>query len=194
MFTGIIEEIGRVVSTDRRDENLIISIQASFLAELGDSIAVNGVCLTVQSFNPPNELCFFVGFETLRKTQLSGLKEGSRVNLERALTLQTRLSGHFLQGHVDGLAYVVSIEKKHEAYELEFRLPKELLKYCVEKGSIGLNGTSLTLFDLFGDRFKVMMIPHTWNQTQFSTINVGDAVNVEVDVLAKYVERLLCFQ
>jgi riboflavin synthase len=168
--------------------------------EPGESIAINGVCLTVTEYDAAGSALFFVSPETLDKTNLGALQDGARVNLERAVTLGTRLSGHLVQGHVDGVGRLASVTRQgqagsgDESYVTRFEIPARLARYCVEKGSIALNGVSLTInaLESAGDAalVSITLIPHTWAHTQFSDAHVGDPVNVEVDVLAKYVEKL----
>ena len=162
---------------------------------LGESIAVNGVCLTVAKFTVHGDADFFASAETLARTNLDQIIPGSHVNLERAVSLNTRLSGHMVQGHVDGKAILRSIIPEDGAYRLAFDLPQNLARYCVEKGSICLNGISLTINGLTelnnGDtQVAITIIPHTWEHTNLFAAKIGDAINVEVDVMAKYVERL----
>jgi len=162
--------------------------------EPGESIAVNGVCLTVTEFARGGRATFFVSPETLSRTSLGRLASGAKVNLERSVRLESRLSGHLVQGHVDGKARVTSISPEGGAYRLELALPAELARYCVEKGSIALDGISLTINSLAAGegetRIGVTIIPHTWEHTNLNTARPGDDINVEVDVMAKYVERL----
>jgi riboflavin synthase len=197
MFTGIVERVGTVRATAALDGSLRIDIATGFPdLVLGESVAVNGVCLTVVERDDSGHAAFFVSAETLRLTNLRDCGEGVQVNLERAVTLATRLSGHMVQGHVDGLGRIASIAEVAESRRVAFSLPGELRLYCVAKGSITLDGTSLTLNEVgdVGDdgRFEVAvnLIPHTWDHTRFSRSRTGDAVNVEVDVIAKYVEQL----
>ena len=162
--------------------------------EPGESIAVNGVCLTVTEFAREGRATFFVSPETLSRTNLGRLAGGARVNLERSVRLESRLSGHLVQGHVDGKARLTSISPEGGAHRLELALPAELARYCVEKGSIALDGISLTINSLAAGegetRIGVTIIPHTWEHTNLNTARPGDDINVEVDVMAKYVERL----
>jgi riboflavin synthase len=190
MFTGIIQNLGKVTRFQKSSQALELSVSCEYrdLIE-GESIAVNGVCLTHTGGNRA-EAHFFVSPETLFLTNLGSLQTGKAVNLERALKLQDTLSGHLVQGHVDGMGKITSIRSVGEAYELVVELPADLERYCVVKGSICLNGVSLTLNRLAGNQAEIMLIPHTWNHTQFSTAATGDAINIEVDVLAKYVEKL----
>ena len=162
----------------------------------GESVAVNGVCLTVTQPDPSGGTFFFVSPETMQRTSLGALQEGGRVNLERAVTPSTRLSGHIVQGHVDGTALLASVEARGDAWLLLLDLPDSLRRYCVEKGSITLDGISLTINALppsaAAGRFMVslMIIPHTWENTNLGTLAPGASLNVEVDVIAKYVEQL----
>jgi riboflavin synthase len=202
MFTGIIETVAAVSATTQESGGgLKIRLIAPWRERdlsLGESIAVNGVCLTVAEIAPTSsdesELLFFLSAETLSRSNLSALKPGSRVNLERALRADSRLSGHIVQGHVDGMAKLSRVEHQSECHLIEVDLPSSLSKYCVEKGSICLNGVSLTINELVtlqeGARIKITLIPHTWAHTSFSEFQPGDAINIEVDVLAKYVEKL----
>jgi riboflavin synthase len=209
MFTGIVQRVGAVTRLDRKAESLLISIALEPKERfdqpvvLGESIAINGVCLTVTEFTAPDsprtELSFFAGFETLNRTNLRDVQLGSQVNLERALLASERLSGHIVQGHVDGEAKFLGAEKRGDAsqphWEARFEIPTDLMRYCVDKGSIALNGTSLTIAkmnatgDQTGNQVAIMLIPHTWEHTNFSKLKAGDSVNVEVDVLAKYLAQ-----
>jgi riboflavin synthase len=190
MFTGIVEEVGRVASLD----GARLRVECSTVredAELGASVAVNGVCLTVVE-DADGALAFDLSEETLRRTALDRLAPGVAVNLERPATLSTRLGGHLVQGHVDGIGRIVSIEADAEdGAWLTVSVPDELRRYLVEKGSVTVDGVSLTLAALEGDTFSVALIPHTLAVTTFGSARAGDPVNLEVDVIAKYVERLL---
>ena len=195
MFTGIVEDICLVKSLKVRPDEQILEIspyqRTKFKdVELGESIAINGVCLTLTEGSTPEKLIFYVSPETMNKTQLGELKPRSKVNLERALKVSSRLSGHIVQGHVDGVGKIISVKKARDSHAIRFKLPAALAKYCIEKGSICLNGVSLTVNKCSSQMVEIMMIPHTWEKTQFHTARVGDKVNVEVDVLAKYVEKL----
>jgi riboflavin synthase len=193
MFTGIIERVGRVAAVEREPEVVRLSIETGFPDLVsGESVAVNGVCLTVAGDPAGDRAAFFASRETLARTNLGSLDAGVAVNLERALTPTTRLSGHLVQGHVDGLARLISVRELAGAHELELELPAGLSRYCVEKGSIALDGVSLTLNAVHGTRVAITLIPHSWANTRFAFLNEGDLVNVEVDLLAKYVEKLLC--
>jgi riboflavin synthase len=195
MFTGIVEKLGRVESLqeDEKGARFVIATGYSDLA-LGESVAVNGVCLTVAELVSGQAL-FFASLETLRRTNLVQLQSGSLLNLERALTQNTRLSGHWVQGHVDGLARVASVTPEGESYRVELLLDRSMGRYCIEKGSIALNGVSLTLSEVADvsereTRIAVHLIPYSWKHTNISLLKAGDPVNVEVDLFAKYVERL----
>ncbi len=204
MFTGIIEKIGRVREIETRSvaaglgatAGVRLTIETGFEdLELGESVAVNGVCLTVaEAARLPGRdgltTLFFVSQETLARTSLGQLQSGSQVNLERALPAAGRLSGHIVQGHVDGMATVREVRAEGECFALELELAPGLGRYCVEKGSIALDGVSLTLNSVEGERIRVLLIPHSWTHTRFPELRPGDAVNVEVDILAKYMEKL----
>jgi len=190
MFTGIVEELGAVV--ERAPDRITVSCR-SVLADtdVGSSIAVNGVCLTVVE-RGAGQLGFDLSEETLRRTTLAGLSPGGPVNLERPCTLTTRLGGHLVQGHVDGVGEVVGVEAEPAGGAwMTIRPPAELVRYLVDKGSVSVDGVSLTVAGVDGDAFSVALIPLTLAATTLGTAGVGAAVNLEVDVLAKYVERLL---
>jgi riboflavin synthase len=192
MFTGLIEEVGVIQSFQLQGETATIEIQAQKVtAELreGDSIAVNGTCLTVTGSSPKSFLAE-LSQETLARTNLGRVQPGNRVNLERPLLPTSRLGGHFVQGHVDGIARVTSIHADGRFALYEFRFPSELRHYIVEKGSIAVDGISLTVAKLDKHSFQVAIIPHTLNNTNLPERQVGDSVNLECDILAKYVEAL----
>ncbi|WP_237153263.1 riboflavin synthase [Oryzibacter oryziterrae] len=196
MFSGIIERLAAVKAVQPLDGSLRLTIGSGYddLA-LGESVAVNGVCLTVAALGDGGQADFFVSPESLARTNLGQQAAGRAVNLERAVRLDTRLSGHLVQGHVDGVGRLVAVEEDGEARRLTFALPAALAAYCVEKGSIALNGISLTLNGIgpvADGEFPVAVtiIPHTWTHTNLGRLAVGDRVNVEVDVIAKYVESL----
>jgi riboflavin synthase len=196
MFTGIIQKLAEVTQIEPAGESTRIRLASGFTdLESGESIAVNGVCLTVTEFDAQGRALFFVSPETLDKSNLGALRAGALVNLERAVTLGTRLSGHLVQGHVDGMGKLLDVEPRAESYFMRFEIPARLARYCVEKGSIAINGVSLTINFIEtrasgSSMIGITLIPHTWTHTQFSRIRPGDAINVEVDVLAKYVESL----
>jgi riboflavin synthase len=192
VFTGLVEDIGSVESVEAGAQGARLRIATSLAPEIatGDSIAVNGVCLTAAAVDAN-------GFETeamnqtLAVTALSGLEPGGRVNLELAMKASDRLGGHIVQGHVDGVGEVVSVEPDGFARRLRVRLAPELLRYAIAKGSIALSGVSLTIADLGDSWAEVSLIPETLERTAFGEVAVGDRINVECDVVAKYVERLM---
>ena len=196
MFTGIVEEPGEIVARDRTEDGLRLRIGAETVAtglEHGQSISVSGVCLTVERFAEGEWFELFLASETIDRTYLGDLDVGSAVNLERAMPADGRFDGHVVQGHVDAVATVSRIESVDEDWYFEFELPEGYDRYVVEKGSITLDGISLTVADLdeAHGRVTVAIIPTTYELTTLSTKDVGDPVHLEVDVLAKYVERLL---
>lgn len=196
MFTGLVEEVGVVGSVSRRGAYQLLRVNAyKVLDDLkpGDSIAVNGVCQTVTELHAD-------GFSvetlevSLQKTSLGSLKSGSRVNLERALQAGARMGGHVVQGHVDGLARITAVQRRNENVYIELLLPQELARYCVAEGSITVEGISLTVAALRGSRITLNVIPTTWRDTVLSDRREGNRVNIEVDIMARYVERLLTTQ
>lgn len=196
MFSGIIENLGTIAAARLSEGSITLKVETGFGdLSLGESVAVNGICLTVATFDAAGLAEFYASPETLQRTNLGSLGVGDRANLERAVSMSTRLSGHIVQGHVDGLARLDSIEPEAGAFLIELTLPKSLARYSVEKGSITLDGISLTLNrveDLPSGACKIglTIIPHTWAHTNLQSRKVGDLVNIESDVLAKYVERL----
>ena len=194
MFTGIVEELGEVVYlTDAGGDSAVIAVRGPVVtsdARHGDSISVNGVCLTVID-NVDGVFTADVMGESLRRSSLGVLATGSQVNLERAATVGSRLGGHLVQGHVDGVGRVVAREPADEWEVLRFSLPPELARYVVEKGSITVDGVSLTVMAVTADTFDVGLIPTTLKLTVLGGKSVGDPVNLEVDVIAKYVEKML---
>lgn len=197
MFSGIIETVGQIMALAPEGPSRRFTLATGFTdLTLGESVAVNGVCLTVTRFDAAGEADFFVSPETLDRSNLAAARVGGAVNLERAVTLNTRLSGHLVQGHVDGKARLATVTDDGGSWRIEMSVPAELRPYCVEKGSITLNGISLTLNGVAepgpDGRFLVALtiIPHTWEHTNLKACAVGDEINVEVDVLAKYVEQL----
>ena len=189
MFTGIVEEIGTIVGTRPGG----FSIRASDVLEglgLGDSISVNGACLTATELGP-GSFSVDVVPETLRRTNLGSLSEGSPVNLERGLRAGGRLDGHIVQGHVDGTGRIESIREDGDAVMVSIAAGPSIMRYVVEKGFIAVDGVSLTVVGCDEERFSVTIIPHTWKHTIMGLRECGDQVNLEVDILAKYVERLV---
>jgi riboflavin synthase len=196
VFTGIVEEIGTVVAVETRGDSAVLSVAATKIADdisHGASIAVNGVCLTVVGWDgtDPAQVDFDVMAETLKRSVIGTLQHGSRVNLERAARVDSRLDGHIVQGHVDGTGVVVSRSPGDGWEAVRFGLPLELSRYVAEKGSIAVDGVSLTVVAVGADWFEVGLIPETLRATTLGDKAPGDPVNLEVDVLAKYVERLL---
>jgi riboflavin synthase len=189
MFTGIVEELGEVMHVDAT-QLAVRSTVAAADARHGDSIAVNGVCLTVVN-RVDGVLEFDVMGETLRRSSLRALRPGSPVNLERAATLGSRLGGHVVQGHVDGVGTILAREPADQWEVVRFALPPELGRYVVEKGSITVDGVSLTVMAVTAESFTVGLIPTTLKLTVLGAKAVGDPVNLEVDVIAKYVEKML---
>lgn len=193
MFTGIIEELGRVREVERRGEDARIVIEARTVTEDsrdGDSISVNGVCLTALDVTP-GSFAADVSKETLFRSTLGSLKPGSPVNLERAVTPATRLGGHIVQGHVDARGKFLDSESHGDSWTFRFAYPKEVAQYLVFKGSVTVEGISLTIAHLTDEYFEIAVIPKTLEVTNFSQLQPGDDVNLEVDVIAKYVERIL---
>ncbi|MBB2943011.1 riboflavin synthase [Actinoplanes lutulentus] len=194
MFTGIVEELGEIVRlTDDGGDSAVIAVRGPLVtsdAGHGDSIAVNGVCLTVID-NEGGIFTADVMGETLRRSSLGALAVGSQVNLERAAALNSRLGGHLVQGHVDGVARIIAREPADQWEIVRFSLPAELEKYVVHKGSITVDGVSLTVMEVTADSFAVGMIPATSKLTVLGSKAIGDPVNLEVDVIAKYVEKML---
>ena len=193
MFTGIIEELGTVASIELREDGARIRVAATVVTgdtSDGDSIAVNGVCLTALDVSPDG---FFADLsqETLARSTLGTLQDGSRVNLERALTPSARLGGHIVQGHVDGRGTFISAEQNGDFYTVRIGFPPQLARYFVFKGSVAVEGISLTIAALEEDHFDIAVIPKTWQVTNLSTLKSGEAVNLETDVIAKYVERMM---
>ena len=191
MFSGIIETLGTITEIRKEQQNKRFVIEAEFIKELykGQSISVNGACLTVEKINE-NSFEVVAVKETIRKTNLDLLEISNKVNLERALAIGARLDGHFVLGHVDTTTKLVNIKEVKGSFEFEFEIPIEGKKYIIPKGSIAINGTSLTIAEI-GDRtFKVTVIPFTYKHTTFGFLKQGDTVNIEYDVLGKYVVSL----
>jgi len=193
MFTGLVEDTGTVTALSPRGDGVVLTIRTAIpMAEVdvGASIAVNGVCLTAESFTAET-FTATAGKETLRLTTTRDLRIGSRVHLERALRVGDRLGGHLVQGHVDGMGTVVSVERQAESWVLWVELPADLSRYVAAKGSVCIDGVSLTVNEVSGHRFRVNIVPHTSDVTAITGHAPGERVNIEVDILAKYVERLL---
>lgn len=194
MFTGIIQAVGTIANMENRGGDMRLRIATGKLSlddvALGDSIAVNGVCLTVVEL-PGDGFVADVSRETMTHTSLASLKTGISVNLEKALTLATRLGGHLVSGHVDGLGEVVSRSDDARSVHFVIRAPDELAKYIAHKGSITIDGTSLTVNQVNGAEFDLNIVPHTIQETIISGYQAGSKVNLEVDIIARYLERLV---
>lgn len=193
MFTGIIEETGTIKNISARPDSARIEINAGLVlndAKLGDSIAVNGVCLTVVDLTA-NSFAADVSAETLRRTSLKQARAGTKVNLERPMMPSSRFGGHIVQGHVDGVGEFVDAKPEGDGWIVRVSFPNELSRYIVEKGSITVDGISLTVAALGANWFEIAVIPHTWKVTNLSSLKRGSTVNLEVDIIAKYVERML---
>jgi riboflavin synthase len=191
VFTGIVEEVGIIQELRSMSQGATVTVRAAKVSlglKIGDSISVNGVCLTAIRVGTE----FFVSdisAETLRISSFNQAKQGSRINLERSLMVGDRLGGHFVQGHVDGVGHLVAKVASGQGFEMSFEFPRELERYLVYKGSISVNGISLTISSLSRGIFTVAVIPHTFESTNLNQLTIGDPVNLEVDILGKYFER-----
>lgn len=194
MFTGIIEAVGSVVAIDREAEHARLTIDAgpeiASDSILGDSVSISGVCLTVVH-STQQTLSFDVVYETMRRTALGDLATGDLVNLERSLAVSARFGGHIVQGHVDSPGSIASIREYDNSFLIYIDVPRDLMRYIVRKGSVAVDGVSLTVVDAEDKTFSVSIIPHTWERTNLSTKRAGDAVNIETDIIGKYVERMI---
>lgn len=196
MFTGIIEALGKIKQISSKGKDLVVSIDTSTLdlgdVKLGDSIAVNGVCLTVVALGE-RQFSADVSAESLVHTDMKNYQQGTLVNLEKALTLSTRLGGHLVSGHVDGLGVIESYYQEGRAWRYEISCPSDLLKYIADKGSVTIDGVSLTVTGLNASSFVLNIVPHTISETRIQSYSVGHKVHIEVDLMARYAERLLSF-
>jgi len=193
MFTGIVEEIGKITEFNKLLNGARIKIECSEVlngTKLGDSISINGCCQTVTEISN-NYFTADISDETLRITNFSELKIGTNVNLERAVTPSTRMGGHIVQGHIDGVGTFLLAEKLTDFYNMLFEIPENLTKYVVEKGSIAINGVSLTVASINNNIIKAAVIPHTFKNTILSKLKGNDTVNIETDVIGRYVEKFL---
>lgn len=191
MFTGLVEKVGECASLERSGTGARLCVAAGdYAVRLGDSVAVNGCCLTVAEWEE-GKMAFDLLEETLRRTNLGALQPGASVNLERALAADGRLGGHFVQGHVDGAAKLLMATEKGSDLKLDFELPEAFSRYVVSKGSVAVNGVSLTVADVGDGAFGVWIIPHTRSQTNLGTLKPGESANLEFDLLAKYAERIM---
>lgn len=194
MFTGIVEDIGKIRSVEPSGREIRFTVEVNKIptedmAE-GESIAINGACLTVTSISR-GIFTVDASEETLNKTNLSGVHVGSEINLERSLRVGGRMGGHFVTGHIDGVARVGSKKKAGNSYEYWFKIPFEFSKYIIDKGSVALDGVSLTVNRVADNSFSVNIIPYTQNETTFRNLDVGSTVNLECDIIGKYVEKLV---
>ena len=193
MFTGLVKEIGEIIQVTEAGEGKRITIQAGKFFEedeKGDSINVSGTCLTIEKFKE-NGAEFFLAEETLNKTWFSELAEGNKVNLEKALKASDRMGGHVVQGHIEAFVEVNEIEELEEGWNMTFTLPENLGKYIVDKGFVAVEGISLTVAGIDEDSFTVTVIPETWEKTNLSEKDIGDKVNIETDVIARYAEKMI---
>lgn len=193
MFTGIIKEIGKIKKITDKVQDIEFEVSSSVLlkdVKTGDSIAINGVCLTVRRFDG-NSFTFDISSNTLAHTNLGELKTGDRVNLEDSLTPSDKLGGHFVSGHIDCTARITGIGKTGRAYEVTFELPSEAAPFITERGSVAIDGISLTVTEVTGDSFKVVIIPHTFENTILGSKGNGSSVNIEVDMLARYIANYI---
>ena len=193
MFTGIVRELGVVVSAEEASGGRALVVRApqtAASAAVGDSVAINGCCLTAVSISG-DEIAFHAVPETIARTSLGGLERDDRVNVEPALRVGDELGGHSVQGHVDAVGRIESVEAEGEGLRVFVDAPAEVLRYCVEKGSVTVDGVSLTVAELSSDAFAVALVPYTLEATTLAALRPGQAVNLEADVLAKYVERLV---
>ena len=193
MFTGIIQEVGHVEAIERGEQSARFTIRAGHILDgvkLGDSIAVNGACLTVVQ-SDPGTVAFDAVYETLQKTALGALAIGDEINLEPSLAANGRFDGHIVQGHVDGVGTIASIREVDNSYYIYITASPTLLRYIVRKGSIAIDGISLTVVDADDKTFSVAIIPHSWDHTNLHIRRAGDQVNLETDIVGKYIEKLV---
>lgn len=192
MFSGIIEDLATIINIDTNGSNYTYTLESRIASELkiDQSVAHNGVCLTVEKVNSDSYTVTAID-ETIQKTNLSTWKIGSKVNIERSITLQTRLDGHMVQGHVDGIGSIKNIENKDGSWLLTVEFDPKNQHLVVEKGSITLNGTSLTAFNVTSNSLQVAIIPYTWEHTSVHSLQLGDTINMEFDVIGKYVARMM---
>lgn len=192
MFTGLVESVGIVVSLECKGEQACLTLDIPFAAELklGDSVAINGCCLTVADLTPEG-VSFDLLAQTLRVTSLGELAAGSKVNLERAMMVGDRFGGHFVQGHVDATGKYTRLEASGQDHIVAVSLPPEINKLCVDKGSLAIDGISLTIAELTDTEATFWITPHTWEHTHLHAASIGQAVNLEADMLAKHVEKLI---
>lgn len=192
MFTGLVEALGTVVSLELKGEQARLTLALPFATELalGDSVAIDGCCLTVAEIAPIG-IAFDLLAQTLRVTSVGALAAGSIVNLERAMMVGERFGGHFVQGHVDGTGEIMRLETNGQDHIVGVSLPPEIYRLCIDKGSLSVDGISLTIAELTSAQAVFWITPHTWEHTHLQFATIGQAVNLEVDLLAKYVDKLL---
>lgn len=193
MFTGIIQEVGRVEAIERGAQSARFTIRAENMLDgikIGDSITINGACLTVVE-QKPGMVAFDAVYETLQKTALGSLAIGDEVNMEPSLSVSGRFDGHIVQGHVDGVGTIASIREVDNSYYIYITASAQILRYIVRKGSVAIDGISLTVVDADDKTFSVAIIPHTWDNTNLHTRRAGDQINLETDIIGKYVEKLV---
>jgi len=194
VFTGIIEATGTITALKAQGQDLKLTISSACLdfsdVKLGDSIATNGVCLTVTAL-APQQFSADVSGETVKRTLFGQYKTGQKVNLEKALLATSRLGGHLVSGHVDGVAQIARVDRDGEAWQVWLQLPEALARYVAEKGSITVDGISLTVNELKADQFRLTIVPHTAKETTLLALHAGSQVHLEVDLIARYLERLL---
>ncbi|PKL47784.1 MAG: riboflavin synthase [Planctomycetes bacterium HGW-Planctomycetes-1] len=188
MFTGIIESVCRVVSASRQSGGMRLEIDLGQIVKSGESVAVNGVCLTVSNLKG-NSAQFDVSGETMTKTTIGNLKTGSSVNIERAMSANDRFGGHFVQGHIDAIGKIKKIERQGDFWRFVFEGPKDILDYIIAKGSIAIDGVSLTIADVEKDNFSAAIIPATFENTIFKNYRLGDSVNIETDIICRIVKK-----
>ena len=196
MFTGIIESKGEIISIANKTNSREFTVSLDNMFDdvnIGDSIAVNGVCLTATGISS-NQINFDVISETLEKSNLGDLEIDSQVNLERALTLSSRLGGHILQGHVETIGIIMDIEESGKGAILSIAIDPLYMRYCIPKGSIALDGVSLTIASILDNIVKIALIPHTLEMTTLGSREIGDSLNIETDIIGKYIERLMSFE
>ena len=190
MFTGIIEKIGKVSHVTEKNISQVISIRIDdFNSALGDSICINGVCLTVEDIDD-NVYTFSISPETYNLSNFKNIKMNDDVNIEKSLTINKLLSGHIVQGHVDTCSEITELKKIDDSWYVKIKIDSTYMKYIIQKGSITIDGVSLTINEVYNDEFSVMVIPHTYSNTIFKNYKIGSILNTEIDILAKYIEKL----
>ena len=190
MFTGIIEKIGKVSHITEKNVSQVIGIRIDdFNSALGESICINGVCLTVQDIDD-NVYSFSISPETYNLSNFKNIKKNDDVNIEKSLTMNKLLSGHIVQGHVDTCSKITELKKIDNSWYVKIKIDSTYMKYIIQKGSITLDGVSLTINEVYTDEFSVMVIPHTYSNTIFKNYKIGSILNTEIDILAKYIEKL----